>query len=141
MRREKLVRFETRSPDGTFGRFLGFATIEDDDRHNAPNVSCIPTGLYVCRRTMYHRGGYETFEVTGVPDRSRILFHIANTEEDVAGCIGLGLYLGTLERLDEDTGVRHWKLAAKYSREAFEAFMDEFDGIDAWELEVVAWTP
>lgn len=46
---------------------------------------------YRCLRTIFHRGGYETFEVTGVEGHSRLLFHYGNTEEDSDGCILVGL--------------------------------------------------
>lgn len=136
MRHHRLVRFDTRSGDGTIGRFEQWVTIEEDDRDNRPNISSIPTGAYVCERTMYNRGGYETFEVTGVPDRSEIKFHVANTEEDVQGCIGLGLRLGVLEEDDEDLNVRRHKLAVLSSRDAFNQFMRFFDGVDRWVLVV-----
>lgn len=134
MRFHKLVRFDTKSGDGTFGRFENWVMVEEDDRDNLPNVSSIPTGAYVCKRTMYNRGGYETFEVTGVPGRSFIKFHMANTEEDIEGCIGPGKFLGVLEKLDEDTGERRHKLAVMRSREAFEEFMEFFAGVDEWVL-------
>lgn len=53
----------------------------------------IPPGEYLCHRTKYHRGGYETFEIP-VPGHSRILFHRANTEIDLDGCVGVAKTYG-----------------------------------------------
>lgn len=135
MRVHTLTRFDSSSNrDGTLGRFEEWATIEDDWKGNRLHVSAIPTGEYICRRAMYNKGGYETFEVTGVPNRSKILFHRANTEEDVEGCIGIASYFGVLKVLDEDTGIMRYKLAGLGSRDAFKAFMQFFEGVKTWKL-------
>lgn len=134
-----LMRFAP-TGDGVFGRMGKWFSIEEEDLNNRPNVSCIPEGLYICRRTRYNRGGYETFEVTNVPGRSHILFHIANTEEDIEGCIGLGTRLGTLRVKDEDTGELRYKLAVLESKKAFQEFMESMKGIDEFMLRVVSYT-
>jgi hypothetical protein len=58
---------------------------------DAPAVQSvkIPVGRYLCRRSWFHRGAYETFEVV-VPGHSRLLFHRGNVEEDSEGCILVG---------------------------------------------------
>jgi hypothetical protein len=149
MRQAHLLRTE-QIADGTFGLLelrgangtpeLRLHTMEDDWRDNAPNVSCIPAGTYRCARTLYHRHGYETFEVTGVPGRSRILIHPANTEEDVQGCIGVGLRPGYLTvARDEDTGeTRKSKRAVVASREAFRQLMAHLADVDEFEL-TITW--
>lgn len=140
--RLKLSRF-VRTSHGVFGVLENLFihsplyTVEEEDQGNQRNISCIPAGVYTCRRTIYHKHGYPTFEITGVPNRSRILFHPANTEEDVEGCVGLGMGLGVLKVRDEDTGVRTRKLAVVSSRAAFKLFMQKLEGIDEFELEVV----
>ena len=53
-------------------------------------VTKIPEGKYLCRRTVYHRGGYETYEVTGVVGHDRLLIHSGNKELDSEGCILVG---------------------------------------------------
>ena len=135
MRTEYLVRFGP-TPDGTLGRLGPWAVLEEEDQGNQANISSIPVGTYICRRSMYNRGGYETFEVTDVPGRSRILFHVINTEEDTEGCIGLGMRFGVLAVNDEDRGVRTHKLAILSSRQAFDQFMESLDGIDQFALVV-----
>lgn len=132
-----LTRFDS-NKDGTFGRMGPWVSLEEEDLDNASNVSCIPLGSYLCRRRMYNRGGYETFEVTGVEGRSHILFHPANTEEDIAGCIGLGLSLGVLEVTAEEDGKLTHKVAVLSSRTAFDQFMAEREGVDEFILNVVA---
>ncbi len=128
------------SPDGTFGRLKGpglsLYTLEDEWVGNRPNVSRIPAGIYLCARAVFHRGGYETFEVIGVPNRSHILFHVGNTEEDTEGCILLGTSMGPLEVTDEDSGERRPKLAVLGSRDAFDRFMNQLRGLDEFDLRI-----
>lgn len=142
----QLLRTEN-SEDGVFGVLtigseLTLHTMEDDWKENARRKSCIPAGTYRLRRTMYHKHGYETFEVSGVPDRSRILIHPANTEEDVEGCIGVGLRRGTLTVPDEDTPGHppKAKRAIVSSRQAFDLFMRIMQGADEADL-VITWAP
>ncbi len=56
----------------------------------------LPPGTYTCVRGQHqlHSGPIETFEVTGVPGHTGILFHIGNTQADSEGCILLGLRRG-----------------------------------------------
>lgn len=134
MKSVTLTRFDS-NPDGVFGRLGAWVTIEREDLENRVNVSCIPTGSYVCRRGMFNRGGYETFLITDVPGRSLICFHKANTKKDLRGCIGLGMRWGVLE-------VKGWpKLAALSSGDAFEAFMESWKGVDEFILHIVDYRP
>lgn len=127
----------------TSERIVRFYSLEEDWWDNAPHVSAIPAGRYVCRRTVLHEGVGETFEVTGVPKRSRILFHSGNTEEATRGCILLGTGLGALTVPDEDA--RSHPLRTKWaltgSRAAFAQFLKETAPIDTFELDVVWSTP
>ena len=126
--------------DGTLGRLtLGAESVyclEEEDRDNERNVSRIPAGTYKCVRTWYNKGGYETFEVTGVPNRTRILFHWGNTQEDTEGCILPGLRVGTLEIADEDSGEMKHKIAVLSSRKAHKMLMDSQEGKDAFWLDI-----
>lgn len=131
-------------PDGVFGNLsvvsgeVQLVTVEDDWRDNQPRISCIPDGIYKLQRTIYYKHGYETFEVTGVPGRSRILIHPANTEEDLEGCIGVGLRMGRLlVKKDEDTGEPNvMKTAVVGSREAFNRFMASMLHVDEATLNI-----
>jgi hypothetical protein len=86
----------------------------------------IPAGEYICRRTVYHRAGYQTFEVTGVQGHSRLLFHIGNTEADSEGCILVGSRFG---RLND-------KPAVIESARAFADLMWSLYGVPAFTLRV-----
>lgn len=55
----------------------------------------IPPGRWVCRRTHFYRGGYDTYEVP-VPGYSRLLFHKGNVEDDSEGCILVAQRYGVL---------------------------------------------
>ncbi len=127
---------------GTFGILaIGpqrFHALEEENQLNRRNISSIPAGDYVCKRTIYQRYRYDTFEVTDVPNRTRILFHSGNTEEDTMGCIILGMDLGPLAVEDEDTEVTGLKLAVLASRKAFRSFMETLEGIDEFELVITA---
>lgn len=114
----------------------GLRSLEEEWRDNERGESRIPAGTYVCRRTVYHRHGFETFEITGVIGRDRILFHPGNTEEDTDGCVLLGMRAGLLEVVDEETGERRRKMAVVESQRAFALFMEALAGIDVFELEV-----
>lgn len=125
------------------GKLLGrYRTAEEDWLDNAPNLSCIPDGRYQCRRTIYNRYQVETFEITGVPNRSRILFHWGNTEENVEGCVMLGLLYGSMPAKDEDDPkhpeVEKW--CVKRSKDAFADFITALRGADTFWLDVT-WAP
>lgn len=91
------------SARGTFGvlRYgqVPFAlTCERPWVNNETSVSCIPTGRYLCTRIRSPHFG-ETFEVTGVPGRTHILFHKGNTTDDTEGCILVAEeFSGTFDR-------------------------------------------
>jgi hypothetical protein len=68
---------------------MEYATVERPWVRNEAAVSCIPLGEYDCSPRYYNRGGYEAVLVKDVPNRSYIMFHIANYPSDVQGCIGV----------------------------------------------------
>ena len=85
---------------GTFGVLLWnnqpFAlSLEDPWRNNKQNISSIPAGTYLCKRVNSPKFG-DTFEITGVQNRTHILFHKGNTHEDTEGCILIGEEFGIL---------------------------------------------
>ena len=87
-------------------------TIECPWLDNTPNVSCIPEGSYELVRVDSPRFGENMWQVSGVPGRTHILVHVANTSADVIGCIGLG------------TGVYSDLQGVSSSRIAIDAFYD-----------------
>jgi hypothetical protein len=115
--------------DGMFGVLLDgkipFAvTLERNWFNNQSNVSCIPAGSYRCVRRLYHKHGYWTFEVTGVPGRTSILIHSGNTEDDSMGCVLIGESFGALKS----------KVAILQSKEGFLEFMERLKGQDEFLL-------
>lgn len=102
---------------GTFGRLylpeLSVLTVERPWLQNQPFLSCIPEGDYQLRPSRFYRGGYDTWEVLEVPNRTRILVHRGNRAHDVQGCIAVGMTLGCVGGA--------W--AVLDSRTAFAAFM------------------
>jgi len=70
-------------------------TLEPNDRGNGKN-SCIPAGRYTCKR---HSGTKykNTWGIQNVPNRTAILFHVGNIEDDSLGCILLGSTLASVK--------------------------------------------
>ena len=125
----ELMRVE-QGDDGTFGvlRLDGEAycvTLEPPDKGNAQNISCIPEGVYECRRTVSPRFG-ETFEVIDVPQRTSILFHAGNVVRDTRGCVLLGRHYG---RVRGDRGVLS-------SGRTFSDFMARCEGVEEFPISI-----
>lgn len=117
--------------EGAFGVLLNNGipfclTLERTYDVPAGNFVKIPPGTYKCTRSWYNRGGYATFEIH-VPGHSRILFHRANLEGDLDGCIGLG----------EQFGVLNGQPAILQSGEAFNEFMRVTKDVDSFSLDVL----
>jgi hypothetical protein len=79
----------------TYGVILGpkgpvIVTLERPFADNFGKMSYIRAGVYQAKRTYSPKLRIETFEVTGVEGRSRILFHAGNTAADSEGCILTG---------------------------------------------------
>lgn len=131
-----LQRF-AETDDGVIGRMGPWYTLEEEAKGNQTSISDIPAGEYTCRRRIYNKGGYETFEVTDVPGRSAILIHRGNTEEHTEGCILLGMKVGTLPVAKPEDGepARH-KIAVLSSGVAHRAFMALQEGTDEFRLTV-----
>lgn len=76
---------------------VGFVEIEDFKcvslelpwRYNKKNISCIPSGMYKCRKITSGKNG-ECFEVQNVFDRTNVQGHIGNFTSDIQGCIIFG---------------------------------------------------
>ena len=116
---------------GTFGVLIRnntpFAvTCEDLWRENAPNISCIPVGMYRCVRVQSPKFG-NTFEITGVEGRTHILFHKGNTEDDTHGCVLIG------ERFE----VLNGKTAVLDSGSGFGEFMRLMEDVDSFPLHIM----
>lgn len=86
----------------------------------------IPPGIYLCSKTKFLRGGYDTFEVMGVNGHGRLLFHRGNRETDSAGCVLVA------ERFDELGG----EPAVLESAQGFAEFMRRYGNRSSFYLEV-----
>lgn len=89
---------------------------------NKVNLSSIPDGVYICKPDYYHGGDYPAVEITGVPGRTRILFHMANWPYQLKGCIALNARIGP----------GNWACPMRgfSSKPAFEHFMAHFGSED-----------
>lgn len=95
-----IIRRIQTGENGTFGALIfesiPFAvTLEREWLDNKSNISCIPSGEYMCERVDSPRFG-DTFEVKDVKNRSHILFHKGNLDDDSYGCILIGESFGAV---------------------------------------------
>ena len=119
-----------RNDEGTYGVLvidnMPFClTFELPWKGNMQDISCIPEGVYLCRRTNSPSKG-EVYEVLDVPGRTDILFHTGNTSDDTEGCILLGQYFG---RVKGKWGVLN-------SRTTLYNFMERLQGQDTIALQI-----
>ncbi len=115
MKNVKLIRFNK----GDFG-VIGHCEVDDrewcsielPDKNNKADLSCIPTGEYICKWTNSPHLGRMTYEVIDVPGREGIRIHSGNWagdttkinpatdapyKADLLGCIALGLDISELD--------------------------------------------
>ncbi len=107
-------------------------TLELPWRENAKDISCIPAGIYTCRRTFKRttKGGMEipeTFEIMRVSNRSGVLFHVGNYPHDTHGCILLGTSFATAS---PDPMICQ-------STSAFRNFMKEMQEVNDFSLRII----
>lgn len=126
-----IKRIASRS-DGTFGVLLDggepFAlTLERSWLNNAVGKSCIPLGVYMCRRVQSPKFG-NTFEVSNVPGRTHILFHKGNIDDDSHGCILIG---------EEFTHWNDGSVSIARSGPGFTEFLERLAGADEFGLTVL----
>lgn len=74
---------------------------------NTREISCIPAGIYICERRISPRHG-ETFEVMDVSNRTDILFHKGNFDDDTKGCI---LLAESFDRINGEPAIKDSKTA------------------------------
>ncbi len=102
----------------TYGVLIGpvgpvIVTLERPYADNFGKMSYIKAGVYQAKRTFSPKFKIETFEVAGVPGRSRILFHAGNTAEDSEGCILTGTTFDPVGGPDKKAGITGSKVAFK----------------------------
>jgi len=88
----------------------------------------IPTGKYLCKRGMHQLEGmaspFETFEITGVPGHTNLLFHVGNVQNDSSGCILLGKEIAS-------------SLVLCQSKQGFREFMKYLEGMNEFALRIL----
>ena len=106
---------------------------KQDDGSYAP---IIPNGTFTCVRGQHHLESmpkgqtFETFEVTGVPGHSGLVFHWGNWNRNSKGCPLTGEYF-----YDDPKTPEHIDMVAN-SRAAFTEFMKLQQGCDTFKLTV-----
>jgi hypothetical protein len=111
-------------PTGTFGELsyqgeVLCVTVERQFKNNAPNISCIPAGMYTLKKHVSPKFGAcfalenSNIGVTieGPSLRTHCLMHVANWPEQLAGCIAPGMHFHP----------SRWGVAS--SRDAFDMLM------------------
>lgn len=114
--------------EGCFGVMLHsgapFAvTLEHSYEDNEPKIAA---GVYLCKASRYFKGGYDTFEII-VPGHTRILYHKANLERDLDGCVGIGESFSLLEG----------SLSIAQSGDGFAEFMRRVGHLDSFYVEFI----
>ena len=93
-----LIR-KAKSPDVTVGTLLIVKnsavvykahSIELPWKDNQRNISCVPDGIYKIEYEHSDKFNRFLWELKGVPNRSEIKIHPANSKDELAGCIALG---------------------------------------------------
>lgn len=101
-----------------------------EDGSYAPKLNL---GLHTCNRGKHRLHGmtadFETFEITGVPDHTGILFHWGNYNEDSEGCVLLGAHALL------PPGVNRAMITD--SRDTFTRFMRLVQDLKTFDLEVI----
>jgi hypothetical protein len=120
----RITRIASDPNHGTFGVLVIDGqpvcnTLEPYHRDNERNISSIPSGQYICKKYSSERYP-STYEVTGVQNRSSVLFHSGNWDDDTMGCILLGESFGTIGS--------DWVISQ--SRDAMTEFMQTMHGAE-----------
>lgn len=129
MKQLKLCRFHD-GLWGTFGALVAgndftWSTLERNWEDNKHDTSCILLGTYICKRVNSPKFG-NTFEITGVPNRSEILIHKGNYMHDSHGCLLIATGYGWLNQQMGITG----------SGDAFTQFLTYLKDEQEFELEI-----
>jgi len=104
-------------------------TMEKPWINNQRNISCIPGGDYTIKLTNSPRFG-QTYKVCDVENRNHILFHKANLESELHGCIAPVSRYGILTNKD-----RQKEFAGLSSKPAYDKLM-KLLGTDDHELTI-----
>ena len=106
------------------GKILCY-TLELPWKDNQNDISCIPTGIYECKRFRNEKFP-NTFEITNVPNRTGILFHSGVTHKDILGCIITG----------RDVGWYNGDRAIFSSKDSHKILMTAYKDVDTFLLRI-----
>lgn len=104
---------------GTLGQFSldDRSTLYTMERQSTGEHPRIAAGIWEMRLDYYHHGDYPAYEIV-VPERSRILIHVANKAVELLGCIAPGKSIGFIAG----------ELAVMQSKLALARFMESLKG-------------
>ncbi len=120
-------------PEGTPGSLDGFCTLELPDRDNAPSLSRINAGTYLCIVTHSPHLNEDTYELQSVPGRVTIRIHQGNWAgsvpdgyfSNVEGCILIGHSFGRITPPQQGETIYQPQLAVMSSVSALTSFMQK----------------
>lgn len=75
--------------NGISTSIFNFCTLELPYKGNTKRISSIPKGKYQVKKRYNAKYGYH-FELLNVPERDKILIHVANFVRELLGCIAVG---------------------------------------------------
>lgn len=104
-------------------------TLEREWKDNKVGESCIPTGDYVCKRVKSPKFG-DTFEITNVSNRTSILFHSGNIDDDSHGCVLVG---EMFEPIGSESGILNPVQALGH---AFKEFLSRLSKVNEFFLTI-----
>jgi hypothetical protein len=128
------LTYDSKGTPGEFRNSKGlklFATLERprngnkrDNKKTKENESgCIPEGTYLCKKYSSEKFP-NTWEITGVEGRNRILFHRANNIFDLLGCVGIGeRFAFNVAHPITKVNCKYWLLESKIAFERFQKIM------------------
>lgn len=131
-----LSRLHCRS-DGIFGTLSSpngvlAVTLEHAYPVMSTYIPKIPVGTYSCVRGLHKLEGmdrpFDTFEITGVPGHTNLLFHAGNYNRDSEGCVLLGTSMFSND-------FQSWMI--RESRLAFCKFLDLQSVVNEFTLRVI----
>lgn len=118
------------TPDGT-----SFCILERPAENNKQSISCILEGTYTLRQRKSpvvertSKGEFPSgWEVTNVPNRSYIMFHVGNYVRNSDGCLLVG----------ENFSFHNGEFMVTNSVKAFREFMAALSSKDEWTLEILS---
>lgn len=125
------------TPMGTFSRLTmdGFRCyfVEPPWRNNKTNISCIPEGWYKMKLRASNKVQQVTkgrhtkgWEICNVADRTFVMIHPGNTEDDSDACLCPG----------EELGFIYNKWAVTNSQNTFDKLMDKLKTRDEWTVQI-----